>query len=237
MKLRSNNFSLKRIDGTKPERIEQAYQTYLNRWKFNNSDKVWLDNELISKDEKNLIIESNYNIKPKPKSIITSDIEDKIPLTEDLFINEQIRLFKRIKAQTKGIEIDRVLYSKSKFYLIYLKKRLVEIKKTSTTEINDKDEAYNGDVFKSYDAQKLFMLQHEAYKNETTNRCANYSFIFYAMTDYKKLIRCNSAYYYKTFLHSLEIEIDRVDSRQSGVKKNYKFKLFKEHYKSVFKNK
>lgn len=77
-------------------------------------------------------------------------------------------------------------------------------------------------IFKSVEGFLIFNEMYSFYKNET-NHLANFSFLFYAME--KEFLICSQTEY-KEFLGSerYNIEIDKIDSRQSG--KNKKASLY-----------
>ncbi len=70
-------------------------------------------------------------------------------------------------------------------------------------------------------ARKLFLKLHDRYKDEKMYSNANYSFIYYAMKN-DALIN-SSGVYFIDYLASIDILIDRIDSRQSGSNKRTPF--------------
>jgi hypothetical protein len=75
----------------------------------------------------------------------------------------------------------------------------------------------------------LFFELHNIYKNKI-NKQANYSFLFYALSE--EYLVCNGTDFVN-FLSKFEIDIDKIDSRQSGT--NAKTSLFNSTLKRYLK--
>lgn len=76
------------------------------------------------------------------------------------------------------------------------------------------------DIF-TKEGYNLFLKLHHSYEDKDKYLLANYSYIFYAL-EKDKLVLCTQAEYVE-FLSSLNIHIDKVDSRQSGGNKRDAF--------------
>ena len=106
---------------------------------------------------------------------------------------------------------------------------MYEIMKSTEREINlyfppSKNQANNTDkgnpypnIFKDNVAFAVFERLNNNYKNDKY-LCANYSFIFYAMSK-DKLIDCRGVDFVKFLSTEYQIEIDRTDRRQLGKNK------------------
>ena len=71
-------------------------------------------------------------------------------------------------------------------------------------------------IFKDDYSYNLFLELHNQYKKQKKTTLANYSFIFHAMTeDEIKYLTCRPIDYIK-FLSEFDIQIDKVDTRQSS---------------------
>jgi hypothetical protein len=78
------------LAGLTAESINEHYEGMLNRWKYDNSDEVWIDGRLIDHEEKIHIVMGMFNIEPQPKEIIVSELKAGFKLTEQLFIKSMI---------------------------------------------------------------------------------------------------------------------------------------------------
>lgn len=83
------------LAGLTPDTIDEKYNRVFTRWKFDNSDEVWIDGRLIDKGEKWLIQVSMYDIRPVPKKIIVSELKGGFELTEQMFVKKMIRKLKQ----------------------------------------------------------------------------------------------------------------------------------------------
>jgi len=72
-------------------------------------------------------------------------------------------------------------------------------------------------IFKNAKGFSLFNSLHEAYKSET-NVVANYSFVFLAL-EHDEFIHCGGTEFIKFLSKNFDIQINRIDSRQSGTNK------------------
>ncbi len=106
------------------DNVDSVYGILFNRWRFDKSDEVRIDGELINSDEKAIIKLSLYDIRPKSTEIVISDTVSGFPLKEKIFIEQQIKKYESVNEKTKGSETNMVLNIKSEVYLTFLKKRL-----------------------------------------------------------------------------------------------------------------
>lgn len=118
-------------------------------------------------------------------------------------------------------------YKNSEFEKEYLKNRLDEItKKDSKPKIleNQFDRVFKNDI-----GFTVFTKMFELYKTETTH-LANFSFLFYAME--KEFLVCSQIQFVELLRdEKYNIEIDKIDSRQSGKsKKQTLYNSIKEKY-------
>jgi hypothetical protein len=102
-----------------------------------------------------------------------------------------------------------------KFYIITIEKILINLDKSPAVLPIDNFEIQknqNPTIFKNDLGQTIFNDLHNLYKNED-KILANYSFVFYALQ--KKYLVCSNANFIN-YLSTLDIQIDKIDSRQSG---------------------
>lgn len=109
-----------------------------------------------------------------------------------------------------------------KFYIISLEKHLQVLTdsinfENSTLQKTETIKIYkNSDptIFKNDKGQTLFDELHQIYKDDNKRYLANYSFVFYSMQ--KKYLVCTGAKFLH-YLATLDIYIDKIDTRQSGI--------------------
>ena len=108
------------LAGLTPDWIEEKYKLVYERWKFDNSDDVWIDGRLVDKKEKLLIKVSRYDIRPMPKEIIVSETKNGFPLTEKMFIDKMI---KKLSKFTDADYPDDIWQMRINLFLDYLKNK------------------------------------------------------------------------------------------------------------------
>lgn len=121
--------------------------------------------------------------------------------------------------------IDNALFITEKE--IQLKKFQKQVSKIEIKQ-NESENKYPR-IFKNEKSFLLFESLHEEFKDKP-NLTANYSFIYYAM-DKDKFVICGGTEFIKFLSEEYEIEIDRIDSRQSGSNNRLPF------YNKIKKNK
>lgn len=120
---------------------------------------------------------------------------------------------KSITGQLSYADIKRI--DKSIFIAekeIQLKKFQKQVSKIKPKE-DDSENKYPR-IFKNKRSLNIFESLHEKYE-EKPNPTANYSFIFYAM-EKDKFVICGGSEFIKFLSQEFRVEIDRIDSRQSG---------------------
>ena len=127
------------LAGIKPTNISSKYNSLYTRWKFNNSDEIWIDGKLIPPKEKSLIIMSSYNIIPKPNDIIISETKDGFALEELDFIEQELKEKQPLYKKTIGSKINDTQHKQIKIYLEYLEKRKRELTKNKSTKESKND--------------------------------------------------------------------------------------------------
>lgn len=110
------------------ENVADKYYSHWQRWKFDNSSEVKIDGELITDKEKQLIKMSSYNIKPKPLTIETNDInKDGVHLEEIDFIEISLKESQLIFDETSGSQQNFSIHKLVEIYIDYLNLRRNEI--------------------------------------------------------------------------------------------------------------
>ncbi len=105
--MKNDNINLLGLKGTN---IEDYYKVQFNCWKFDNSDEVKLDGEVLSKNEK-IILRMSLRGKNKVSGIIEmSDIVDGNELTEHKFIELEINRVNNIKDLSLGKDLSKQKY-------------------------------------------------------------------------------------------------------------------------------
>lgn len=108
------------LAGLTPDWIDEKYSNLYTRWKFDNSDDVWLDGRLLDKAEKRMIKISLYNIKPTPMEIIVSEKKAGFTLTEKMFIDKMIS---KLSKFTDADYPDDTWQMRINLFMDYLKKK------------------------------------------------------------------------------------------------------------------
>ena len=109
-----------------------------------------------------------------------------------------------LEVHQKAFEILEFLESK-----LEKAKQLKKVEPTAKVEVKINPHI---EIFKNDIGYTLFLDLHNIYKSKQ-NHLANYSFVFYALeNDY---LVC-SGYDFKKFISTLDIHIDKIDTRQSG---------------------
>jgi hypothetical protein len=146
------------LAGLDPDWIDGKYKNLFTRWKFDNSDEVWIDGELIDKSTKRAIKNGFYNIQPKPNEIIVSEMKDGFPLTEQMFVKKMIR---KLSQFTNADYPDDTWQMRIDLFLEYLKKKETTLQEKKN--ISEKSKKH--DRFKNADFEKLndlFVLKFTA---------------------------------------------------------------------------
>tara|TARA_R110002051_G_scaffold313801_1_gene390226 strand:- start:234 stop:1022 length:789 start_codon:yes stop_codon:yes gene_type:complete len=174
-----------------------------------------------------------------------------------VFEKRCIRLHKRLSKKFKDEFPQSSSQSNKIDFIQKLMNRIIEVKyeaknKTNTTEITEEELADLNDLFIFFENElnklyqpspflknkypkifkddfsfNLFLQLHEEFKKDGSHRLANYSFIFYAMTeDQFNLMICRPTDFIKFLRTSdFDIDIEKIDSRQSG--QNKRLSLYK----------
>lgn len=82
--------------GLSSDNLAEYYEWHINRWKFDHSDEVFIDGQLIDEAEKRMIKLSRYDIRPKPESISVSCKANGSDLTETRFIEYEISRIEKL---------------------------------------------------------------------------------------------------------------------------------------------
>lgn len=85
-----------KMAGLRGDNLEQYYQTKFLRWRFDNSDEVWMDDKLLTPQSKKLIKGVGYNIQPAPIKLVVSDKLNGSELTESRFIAYELEQMGKI---------------------------------------------------------------------------------------------------------------------------------------------
>jgi len=112
------------------ENAQQFYKVKFNRWLFENSDNVWIDGELISKNEKIAIQAAFFNIKPEPKTMEVDGLSKGRPLSEKIFIKNELHNYNNVNEQEYIIPDQLKLID----YISFLENRLSSIDKVRIKE-------------------------------------------------------------------------------------------------------
>jgi hypothetical protein len=138
-------------------------------------------------------------------------------LNTELLINfEKSPLFPQFKELTDKFE-NAIDYKKVEV-LSKLTPGFLTNKEPKLTEILNIETNPHETTFNDVTAFKFFEALHNIYKSNNRVLLANYSFIFYAMkTDL--FIVCTGAEFITFLSKFYQIDIDKIDSRQSGTNK------------------
>lgn len=138
----------------------------------------------------------------------------------EFYSNTQTHINKILNAQTesKYFEVLTNLLKEIESHYLQFKNPVEElepqqIEKNAKVEISKNEYI---DVFTNDLGQTLFFELHNIYKDKKYH-LANYSFLFYALE--KDYLVCNGTDFIK-FLSKFDINIDKIDSRQSGTINN-----------------
>lgn len=107
--------------------IESFYTVKFNRWLFDNSDNVWINDILIDKNEKLGIQLGMYNIKPEPINIKVDGLTNGFKLTEKIFLERELESYNKLDKQ-KFIIKDHL---KIIDYINFLETKLQNLSKVS----------------------------------------------------------------------------------------------------------
>ena len=132
--------------GLKPTDVHDRYERLYNRWKFDNSDEVFVDGKQISYIEKQKVKFGTYE--PTPKKIIVSDLKDGFELTEKMFVEKMIN---KLSKYSKADYPDDTWQMRIDLFLEYLKKKETTIQEKSKVL----EKSTKQDRFKNADFEKL----------------------------------------------------------------------------------
>lgn len=184
--------------------------------------------DILTKDEIKKIDSTKTVWAKTNDSILTPDNWSK---KVDIFYKQRMETYNKSYTDAEKIDLElealekltinrteyRILKNRYKHYL------LNELQQPQQNETSINDEVKTNEyieIFKNDIGYTIFLELNNIYKDKN-NKQANYSFLFYALqSDY---LVCNGAEFIK-FLSSLNIHIDKIDSRQSG--SNKKIDLF-----------
>ncbi|MGM0934043.1 MAG: hypothetical protein ACQEWD_11420 [Bacteroidota bacterium] len=191
--------------------LEDIYFNNLQVWYYRNSDK----REPVSEE-----FEPVNFVSKDPNKLICSKMNDGIPLTEKDFIEEEIQLMSKLKKESLKRNEDKRLIK----YLEFLNVKKNNISNSTAINTNPYPS-----IFASEKGYLIFERLNKKYI-KTDNHLANYSFLFYALeTD--KFLLCTGTEFKLFLSKNYQIEIDKIDSRQSGTnKKTIAYEAIKDQY-------
>jgi hypothetical protein len=152
------------LAGLNPDWIDEKYNNLLTRWKFNNSDEIWIDGELIDKNTKRAIQISLFNIQPPPKEIIVSELKNGFPLTEKMFVEKMII---KLSKYNNADYPDDTWQMRVNLFIDYLTKKYISIIQNSNDMISIEEIKKHLETITEINQKIIYLIntkaEHEMY--------------------------------------------------------------------------
>jgi hypothetical protein len=122
------------------QNVETIYNRNFDRWRYKNSHEVIVKGEKIEQGtDRWLLMLPNENGEPNIETCVVSDTtKDGFPLTESLFIDEEINIYEPLYTKSIGDITNRDINLKLKCYIDFLKQKQKDILKPSNKNTNFK---------------------------------------------------------------------------------------------------
>jgi hypothetical protein len=118
------------LSGLTPDNVSEIYTRNYNRWRYMNSDEVIVNGKKVEGLERELLLLPDKNGNPQIKTCTVSDTtEEGLPLTEEKFIDEELKWNEQRYEKSFGSKINRSNNIKLGIYLEYLRQRKENLNK------------------------------------------------------------------------------------------------------------
>ncbi len=174
------------VEDITPDNKEQVLERQFNNWVFMNSDKVIIEGVEIGKLERGAIaISNNFENDSKGKINVSGIGEGGIPLTKELFLEQEQRKYHRLWGEYQGSVLNMKAVYKIKTYLEYIQflQRIEILKQEINSRPENKKKIIKGFDTKLTDEQinKLhFQFQAEGFIEAKLD---NFKVIFRKMSE------------------------------------------------------